>query len=85
VGSFSSVKANGAPKAPSYRKPFGCAVLDLSKILQEHPSSTSSLSESGTDHVMPIFVAFQDYDFHQLHERIIESKTNKLYGFNDVN
>jgi hypothetical protein len=87
VGSFSSVKANGAgaPKAHSYRKPFGCAVLDLSKILQEHPSSISSLSESGTDHVMPIFVAFQDYDFHQLHERIIESKTHKLYGFDNVN
>jgi len=77
AGNHSNPKVNGVTKAPSFRKPFGCAVLDLSKILQEN--STSSLEESGTDHVMPIFVASQEHDFHQLHERIIESKTNKLY------
>jgi dedicator of cytokinesis protein 3 len=77
--SVGSLKSNGVGRANSYRKPFGCAVLDLSRILQEHPSTVSSPPEAGTDHVMPIFVSSQDHDFHQLHERIIESKTNKLY------
>ena len=61
------------------RKPFGCSVLDLSRIFHESPTSNST--ESGTDHVMPIFVASQEHDFYCLHERIIESKTNKLYFF----
>jgi hypothetical protein len=69
-------KVNGIVKGPVYRRPFGCAVLDLSKILQE---SGSVVQEAGTDHIMPIFVASQDHDFYQLHDRIIESKTNKLY------
>lgn len=77
VGNLSNPKVNGVTKGPLYRRPFGCAVLDLSQILQNH--SMSSSQESGTDHVMQIFVPSQDHDFHQLHERIIESKTNKLY------
>lgn len=39
----------------------------------------STSLEAGTDYVMPIFVASQEHDFHHLHERIIESKTTKLY------
>ena len=77
TGDLSSSKVNGVIKGPIYRKPFGCAVLDLSKTLQESPTSNSQ--DSGTDHVMPIFIASQEHDFYQLHERIIESKTNKLY------
>lgn len=76
AGNLSNIKTNGVVKGPSYRKPFGCAVLDLSKILHESP--TLNFRESGTEYVMPIFVASHEYDFHQLHERIIESKTNKL-------
>jgi len=71
-----NVKVNGIVKGPVYRRPFGCAVLDLSKILQE---SAPGPQEGGADHVIPIFVASQDHDFYQLHDRIIESKTNKLY------
>lgn len=77
VGSFGTVKANGVSKGPSYRRAFGCAVLDLSKVLQE--TRASSGPESGTEHIIPIFVPSQEGDFHQLHESIIESKTNKLY------
>ena len=76
-GNLSSPNVNGVIKGPLYRKPFGCAVLDLSKISQERPGSSSL--ESGTDHVMPIFIASQEHDFYKLHERIIESKTSKLY------
>ena len=72
-----SGKANGVHKGSWCRKPFGCAVLDLSRTLQDTPLSTSL--ETGTDHVMPIFVASQEHDFYHLHERIIESKTSKLY------
>jgi dedicator of cytokinesis protein 3 len=74
VGNLSNIKTNGVSKAVLYRRPFGCAVLDLSKILQETPSA----HDSGSDYVMPIFISAQDHDFHKLHERIIESKTNKL-------
>jgi dedicator of cytokinesis protein 3 len=70
---LSNTKVNGVTKGPLYRRSFGCAVLDLSKILQE-----STTQESGTDHIMPIFVASHEHEFHHLHERIIESKTNKL-------
>lgn len=76
VGSFGTVKAT-AIKGPSYRRAFGCAVLDLSKVLQE--TRASSGPEAGTEHIIPIFVPSQEGDFHQLHESIIESKTNKLY------
>src|SRR5271170_7815885 len=75
VGNFG--KINGVHKGSWCRKPFGCAVLDLSKILQDTPMSTSL--EAGMDYVMPIFVASQEHDFYHLHERIIESKTTKLY------
>jgi dedicator of cytokinesis protein 3 len=78
VGNLSNVKTNGLSKGRSYRKPFGCAVLDLSKLLQE-TSVTVNPSDAGTEHVMPIFVPAQENDFHQLHEHIIESKTNKLF------
>ena len=77
VGNLMSGKTGG--KITQCRKPFGCAVLDLSTILQETAAPASTLQESGMDHVMPIFVSVQEHDFHQLHERIIESKTNKLY------
>ena len=75
VGNFG--KANGVHRGTWCRKPFGCAVLDLSKTLQDTPMSSSV--EAGTDYVMPIFVASQEHDFYHLHERIIESKTTKLY------
>ena len=74
---LSSATVNGIVKGPVYRRPFGCAVLDLSKILHE---GVPGPQEGGTDHIMPIFVASQDHDFYQLHDRIIESKTNKLYA-----
>lgn len=77
AGHLANGKLNGVAKAASYRKPFGCAVLDLSKILQD----ASVPSESGTDHVMPVLVASQEQDFCLLHERIIESKTNRLYYY----
>jgi dedicator of cytokinesis protein 3 len=76
TNNLSNVNTNGVVKGPSCRKPFGCAVLDLSKILHESP--TLNFQESGTEYAMPIFVASHEHDFHQLHERIIESKTNKL-------
>jgi hypothetical protein len=66
-------KVDAVTKEATYRKPFGCAVLDLSKIFRD------SSQELGTDHIMPIFVSSQDHDFYKLHERIIESTTNKLY------
>jgi dedicator of cytokinesis protein 3 len=75
AGNLPNVKTNGTTKGPSYRRPFGCSVLDLSKILQETPSQ----HESGMDHVMPIFTTVHEHEFHKLHEWIIESKTNKLY------
>jgi dedicator of cytokinesis protein 3 len=76
TGGFTAAKVNGVHKGPMYRRPFGCAVLDLSHLLQD----SSSLSENGTDHVMPIFVPIQEPEFQLLHERIIDSKTNKLYS-----
>lgn len=76
VGNPGNVKTNGVHKGPVYRRPFGCAVLDLSQLLQE--ASSSSTSEGGTDHVMQMFVPVQEQDFHLLHERIIDSRTNKL-------
>jgi len=75
AANLGGVKTNGVHKGPTFRRPFGCAVLDLSQLLQDSPSP----SERGTDHVMPIFVSVQEQDFHLLHERIIDSKTNKLY------
>jgi len=75
AGSLSGPKVNGIHKGPMYRRPFGCAVLDLSQLLQD----STSLNENGTDHVMPIFIPLQENEFQVLHERIIDSKTNKLY------
>jgi dedicator of cytokinesis protein 3 len=77
IASFGSARANGVSKGPSYRRAFGCAVLDLSKVLQE--TRASSGPEAGTEHIIPIFVPSHESDFHQLHESIIESKTNRLY------
>ena len=65
---------------PSFRRPLGCAVIDLphlSKLIQ----NSGDKSGLGTEVTMPIFVPKDEATFATLHEDIIKDNTKELYTF----
>ncbi|RHZ66608.1 hypothetical protein Glove_306g74 [Diversispora epigaea] len=61
----STQQVNGKLPSQAFRRPFGCAVLEISHLLQ------GKEKESMSEHVMPIFVPLQESTFATLHEDII--------------
>ncbi|EST06223.1 Dedicator of cytokinesis C-terminal [Kalmanozyma brasiliensis GHG001] len=60
----------------SFRRPFGCAVLELG---QHHQFQTDIASSSTMkEHVMPIFVPVHEAAFSTLHQDIIASRTREF-------
>ncbi|KAJ1032676.1 hypothetical protein NDA16_000699 [Ustilago loliicola] len=60
----------------SFRRPFGCAVLELG---QHHHFQTDVASSSTMrEHVMPIFVPVNEAAFSTLHQDIIASRTREF-------
>jgi dedicator of cytokinesis protein 3 len=67
---------SGAEGGVMYRRPFGCAVLELSqlnKMLMERIDSTAA-----KEHVLPIFVPVNEVTFSTLHQAIIASSTKEF-------
>ena len=63
---------------PSYRRPLGCAVLELphlSKLL----SDGADLSGTGLEFTMPIYTPKEESMFATLHEDIIHNRTKDVY------
>lgn len=61
----------------SYRRPFGCAVLEISqfnRVMGEREEAGGSAEE----HQMPIFVPINEANFSTLHEDIIGSRIKEL-------
>lgn len=66
----------GAETGAMYRRPFGCAVLELSqlnKMLTDRTDSTAA-----KEHVLPIFVPVNEVTFSTLHQAIIASNTKEF-------
>ncbi|CAG8553818.1 6358_t:CDS:2 [Funneliformis caledonium] len=64
--------SNGRSIPQTFRRPFGCAVLEISHLLQGKEKETLS------EHVMPIYVPVQESTFATLHEDIINSRAKEL-------
>ncbi|CAG8572594.1 10759_t:CDS:2, partial [Paraglomus occultum] len=58
---------NTKPIPQTFRRPFGCAILEITHIFQ------GKEKESLSEHVMPIYVPTQESTFATLHEDIIHS------------
>ncbi|CAG8435565.1 3695_t:CDS:2 [Ambispora gerdemannii] len=67
-----SIQSIGKSTSQVFRRPFGCAVLDISHLLQ------GKEKESLSEHVMPIFVSTQESTFATLHEDIIHNRTKEF-------
>ncbi len=69
---------NGAThQSPShFRRPFGCAVLELSQLgkMAAENSNVSSTKE----HSMPIFVPIHEAAFSTLHQDLVENRTKEF-------
>ena len=63
----------------SVRRPFGCAVLDISQLTKESPTSPVASTPAGNDdRSMPIFVPVSEAAFSTLHEDIIASRIKEF-------
>lgn len=60
----------------SFRRPFGCAVLELGQ--HHHFQTDVANSSSMREHVMPIFVPVNEAAFSTLHQDIIASRTREF-------
>ena len=70
--SFLSMVSNARNSTKqTVRRPFGCAVLDISQLPEE---STGDANGPPTDRTMPIFVPASEAAFSTLHEDIIASR-----------
>ncbi|GAA5960183.1 hypothetical protein JCM21900_000431 [Sporobolomyces salmonicolor] len=58
---------------PSYRRPFGCAVLEISQF-----NKPAGSAESLEEHQMPIFVPVNESAISTLHEDIIGSRIKEI-------
>lgn len=78
---------NGSPLSPQgwqgnpfeqaqFRRPFGCAVLELSQLSQLF--SEKGDASSTREHTMPIFIASTEAAFSTLHQDIIASKVREF-------
>ncbi|CAG8552369.1 31262_t:CDS:2 [Gigaspora margarita] len=63
-----SLHSNSKYSPQTFRRPFGCAVLDISHLLQGKEKETLS------EHVMHIYVPIQESTFANLHEDIIHNR-----------
>ncbi|CAG8521101.1 2273_t:CDS:2 [Ambispora leptoticha] len=66
------IQSNSKLTSQTFRRPFGCAVLDISHLLQ------GKEKESLSEHVMPIFVPTQESTFATLHEDIIHNRNKEF-------
>ena len=62
--------------APGFRRPFGCAVLELSQ-LSKMTTDTSNVS-STKEYSMPIFVPIHEAAFSTLHQDLVENRTKEF-------
>ncbi|CAG8456993.1 uncharacterized protein OCT59_018840 [Rhizophagus irregularis] len=60
-------QSNGRITPQTFRRPFGCAVLEITHLLQGKEKETLS------EHVMPIYVPIQESTFATLHEDIMHN------------
>lgn len=60
----------------SYRRPFGCAVLEISQF--NTSASGEGDSNSSEEHHMPIFTPMNEANFSTLHEDIIASRIKEI-------
>lgn len=60
----------------SYRRPFGCAVLEISQFNKS--TSREGDSSSPEEHHMPIFTPMNESNFSTLHEDIIASRIKEI-------
>ncbi|KAG9302767.1 hypothetical protein G9A89_009544 [Geosiphon pyriformis] len=67
-----SSSSNGKSGPQAFRRPFGCAVLDISSILQ------SKEKESLSEHFMQIYMPTQESTFATLHEDIIHNRSKEI-------
>ncbi|KAH8918163.1 hypothetical protein BT69DRAFT_1354118 [Atractiella rhizophila] len=63
--------------AQTFRRPFGCAVLEISQF-NKHGSASVGESLAGKEHSMPIFVPANEAAFSTLHEDIIASRIKEI-------
>jgi dedicator of cytokinesis protein 3 len=62
--------------APGFRRPFGCAVLELSQ-LSKMMAESSNIS-STKEYSMPIFVPIHEAAFSTLHQDLVENRTKEF-------
>jgi dedicator of cytokinesis protein 3 len=79
-GNLSFMSDGGA----TFRRPFGCAILELSQLtrVSTDPAEVSSTKE----HTMPIFIPVNEATFSMLHQDIINNNSREFeksprYGF----
>ncbi|SPO22504.1 related to dedicator of cytokinesis protein 3 [Ustilago trichophora] len=60
----------------SFRRPFGCAVLELGQ--HHHFQTDVATSSTMREHVMPIFIPVNEAAFSTLHQDIIASRTREF-------
>ena len=68
--------SSGAEGGAMYRRPFGCAVLELSQLNKMLTDRTDSIAAK--EHILPIFVPVNEVTFSTLHQAIIASNTKEF-------
>jgi dedicator of cytokinesis protein 3 len=76
LASPNGVNGSSSHSTSHFRRPFGCAVLELSQLgkMAAENSNVSSTKE----HSMPIFVPIQEAAFSTLHQDLVENRTKEF-------
>ncbi|SOV06607.1 related to dedicator of cytokinesis protein 3 [Ustilago sp. UG-2017a] len=73
IGNTPSYRAKRMTGDHSFRRPFGCAVLELGQ--HHHFQTDVACSSTMREHTMPIFIPVNEAAFSTLHQEIIASRT----------
>ncbi|GAA6011108.1 hypothetical protein JCM11491_006730, partial [Sporobolomyces phaffii] len=75
IGTANEMLSTDASGRPTCRRPFGCAVLEISQFNRPRRKARSG---TPVEHRMPIFVPTNEASFSTLHEHIIASRVQEF-------
>lgn len=71
-----SARSGGISDGSHFRRPFGCAVLELTQVLSKMIADQSDVS-SMKEYTMPIYIPTNEASFSMIHQNIINNNTKE--------
>lgn len=78
LGTSSGMLTTDRSGRQSYRRPFGCAVLEISQFNKVAADPSEQAATAPREHQMPIFVPASESSFATIHEDIIASRIREI-------